>query len=171
MTARTICNGNTKLNFGTCFFTSVTTHRHADKYLLYSPFDDTAFVANLFNTHPCLEPLSEQEKAALDDWLFNSQGDREARAFALWMNSLNANPFVANLFEDLRDGLVLLQTFDAIHPGIVEWKKVNKVPTIRFKKVENTNYAIIIGKSVKYTLVGIQGADITDGSKTLTLGT
>lgn len=141
---RTICNGNSKLNF--------------------------AFIANLFNNCPGLEPLSEQEKAALDDALFNSSGDREARAFALWMNSLGVEPFVYSIFDDLRDGLVLLQTFDAIHPGIVDWKKVNKNTASRFKKVENTNYAVVLGKSLRFSLVNIQGADITDGSRTLTLG-
>ncbi len=44
-----------------------------------NPKLNVAFVANLFNNHPGLEPLSEQEKAALDEWLFNSKGDREAR--------------------------------------------------------------------------------------------
>jgi len=129
-----------------------------------------AFVANLFNKHPGLEPLSETEKAALDDWLFNSQGDREARAFALWLNSLGVDPFVNNLYEDLRDGLVLLQAFHKIHRGSVEWKRVNtKVPLSRFKMVENTNYAVDLGKQFKYSLVGIQGADLTDGIKNLTL--
>jgi plastin-1 len=65
-----------------------------------------------------------------------------------------------------------LQAFDKVHPGSVEWKKVNKSTPItsRFKKVENTNYAVVLGKSLKFTLVGIQGADIVDGNKTLTLG-
>jgi plastin-1 len=68
--------------------------------------------------------------------------------------------------------LVLLQAFDKIKPGSVEWKKVNKATPItsRFKQVENTNYAVLLGKSLKFTLVGIQGSDITDGNKTLTLG-
>ena len=38
-----------------------------------------AFVANLFNTHPGLEKLTEAEMAQLDEWLFSSEGDREAR--------------------------------------------------------------------------------------------
>ena len=66
----------------------------------------------------------------------------------------------------------MLQAFDKIKPGSVEWKKVNKATPItsRFKQVENTNYAVLLGKSLKFTLVGIQGSDITDGNKTLTLG-
>jgi len=88
------------------------------------------------------------------------------------MNSLGVDPFVNNLFDDLSDGLVLLQTLDKVHPGLVDWKKVNiKTPiTSKFKKVENTNYAIALAKSLKYSLVGIQGSDITDGIKNLTLG-
>lgn len=136
-----------------------------------NPKLNLAFVANLFNTLPGLEPLTEEEKAALDEWLFNSVGDRESRAFALWLNSLGVDPFVNNLFEDLRDGLVLLQAMDKIHVNSVNWKVVNrKKPLIRFKMVENTNYVIVLGKSFKYSLVGIQGADITDGNKKLTLG-
>ncbi|TPX44476.1 hypothetical protein SeLEV6574_g04469 [Synchytrium endobioticum] len=144
LTPKTMVEGNPKLNF--------------------------AFVANLFNTHPGLEALNATEKGALDDWLFNSEGDREARAFALWLNSLGVEPFVNNLFDDLSDGLVLLQAMDAVKPGIVDWKKVNSAPiTSKFKKVENTNYVVVLGKALKFSLVGIQGSDITDGIKNLTL--
>jgi len=146
LTPKTLMNGNSKLNF--------------------------AFVANLFNTHPCLAPLSDEERAQLDEWLFSSSGDRESRSFALWMNSLGCDPFVNNLFDDLQDGLVLLQTLDKVHPGLVDWKKVNKQTPItsKFKKVENTNYVIALAKSLNFSLVGIQGSDITDGIKNLTLG-
>ena len=41
---------------------------------------------------------------------------------------------------------------------------------MRFKAVENTNYAIELGKQMHFSLVGVQGADITDGQRTLTLG-
>merc|ERR1711916_281979 len=68
-----------------------------------------AFVANLFNTCPGLAELTEEELADLDLSMFDSEGDREARAFALWINCLGIEPFVRDLFEDLRDGLVLLR--------------------------------------------------------------
>jgi len=129
-----------------------------------------AFVANLFNHHPCLEPLSQQEKDKLDEWLFASEGTREARAFCLWINSLGIEPFVNNLFEDLRDGLIILKVMDIVQPGIVDWTKVNtKHPLNKFKKVENCNYAVILGKQMKFSLVGIGGTDIVDGNQTLTL--
>ena len=57
----------------------------------------------------------------------------------------------------------------------MNWRHVNKRPAhggevMKFKAVENTNYAIELGKQNGFSLVGIQGADITDGQKTLTLG-
>jgi len=137
-----------------------------------NPKLNLAFVANLFNTHPGLEPLTEAEKSKLEEWLFASEGTREARAFALWMNSLGIDPFVHNLFTDLRDGLVILRVMDKVHPGSVDWTKVNtKEPLNKFKKVENCNYAVDVGKKdpFKFSLVGIGGTDLYDGNKTLTL--
>lgn len=79
-----------------------------------------------------------------------------------------------SLFDDLRDGSVLLQAYDKVIPGSVNWKHVNKPregsELMRFKAVENTNYAIELGKQMHFSLVGVQGADITDGQRTLTLG-
>lgn len=135
-----------------------------------NPKLNLAFVANLFNTHPGLEPLSQEELAALEEWLFASEGTREARAFCLWINSLGIEPFVNNLFEDLRDGLVILRVMDAIQPGLVDWKKVNtKLPLHKIKQVENCNYAVDLGKKLKFSLVGIGGTDINSGNQTLTL--
>ncbi|KAJ1656116.1 fimbrin [Dispira simplex] len=136
-----------------------------------NPKLNLAFVAHLFNTYPGLEPLTEEaEKAELDDWLFRSSNEREARAFALWLNSLGVEPFINNLFEDLKNGLALLQAMDKVRPGLVNWRRVNKnIPLSRFKEVENTNYVVDLGKSLRFSLVGIQGADITDGVPTLTL--
>ena len=129
-----------------------------------------AFVANLFNTCPGLDPLSEEEQSAIDDFLFASEGSREARAFCLWINSLGIDPFVNNLFDDLRDGLVILRVMDKVEPGIVNWKQVNqKIPMHKLKKVENCNYAVDLGKQLKFSLVGIGGPDLVDGNQTLTL--
>lgn len=38
------------------------------------------------------------------------------------------------------------------------------------KKIENCNYAVEIGKKLKFSLVGIGGQDIHDCNETLTLG-
>jgi len=126
-----------------------------------------AFVANLFNKLPGLTALEEEELKNLD---FPETGSREARAFQLWINSLGLDPFVTNIFEDLRDGTVLLKIIDKITPGTVNWKRVNQqAPMHRIKQVENSNYAVELGKDLKFSLVGIGGVDITDGNETLTM--
>ncbi len=138
-----------------------------------NPKLNLAFVANLFNTHPGLEPLTEEDKLDIED--FDAEGEREARVFTLWLNSLDVQPTINSLFDDLRDGSILLQAYDKVIPGSVNWRHANKPPAnggemSRFKAVENTNYAIELGKQNRFSLVGIQGADITDGQRTLTLG-
>lgn len=138
-----------------------------------NPKLNLAFVANLFNNHPGLDPLTEEDKLDIED--FDAEGEREARVFTLWLNSLEVQPVVNSLFDDLRDGTILLQAYDKVMPGSVNWRHVNKPPPsggelMRFKAVENTNYAIELGKQSGFSLVGVQGADITDGQRTLTLG-
>jgi plastin-1 len=138
-----------------------------------NPKLNLAFVANLFNNHPGLDPITEEEKADIED--FDAEGEREARVFTLWLNSLDVQPPVQSFFDDLRDGAVLLQAYDKVIPGSVNWRHVNKAPAgggeiSRFKAVENTNYAVELGKQNHFSLVGIQGADVTDGQRTLTLG-
>lgn len=138
-----------------------------------NPKLNLAFVANLFNHYPGLDPIEESEKPEIED--FDAEGEREARVFTLWLNSLDVDPPVVSLFEDLKDGLVLLQAFELVLPGSVSFKHINKKPAnalelSRFKALENTNYAVEIGKANKFSLVGIEGSDIVDGNKLLTLG-
>jgi len=119
-----------------------------------------AFVANLFNTWPALEPV--EYKAPIEE-------TREEKTFRNWMNSLGVDPFVNNLYEDLRSGVILLQLFDKVQPGIVDQKRVNWNPPNTYKKLENNNYALELGKQLNFSLVGIQGNDIMNANKTLTL--
>ena len=65
-----------------------------------NPKLNLAFVANLFNNHPGLAPLEEVEVPQIDD--FDAEGEREARVFTLWLNSLDVEPGVYSLFEDLK---------------------------------------------------------------------
>lgn len=68
---------------------------------------------------------------------------REERAFRMWLNSLELSRFVRYLFDDCRDGLVLLQAMDALKPGSVRWRgRVNLRPRTVYETVENGNYAI-----------------------------
>ena len=95
--------------------------------------------------------------------------------------------------------MAILSAFDKVAPGSVVWRRVSKPRNVpgsqdfsqgppenedeeetgvtpnmpqlsRFKCVENTNYAVDLAKANGMHLVGIQGADIVDGKKTLVLG-
>lgn len=132
-----------------------------------------SFVAQIFNVCPGLH-ITEEKKAEYD--LFNvdidDAGDsREERVFRMWMNSLNIEDmYINNLFYDLQDGVNLLRVFDKVVPGCVNWKRVNKNPTMVFKKVENCNYAVAIARDdFKFSVVNIGGTDICDGKKKLIL--
>ena len=132
-----------------------------------------AFVAQIFNTRPGLEASEEEISAMADMFDDDDENDsREERIFRMWLNSLGMDGvYVNNLFSDLSDGIVLLKAEDKVEPGSVTWKRVNlKLPLkSKFKKVENCNYAVVVGKGMKFSLVGIGGVDIHDGNKKLIL--
>ena len=137
-----------------------------------NPKLNLAFVANVFNNYPGLDPIEEHEKPEIEE--FDAEGERVARVFTLWLNSLDVDPPIVSLFEDLKDGLVLLQAYEKVLPGSVSFKHINKKPAngnelSRFKALENTNYGVEIGKANSFSLVGIEGSDIVDGNKLLTL--
>uniref|UniRef100_A0A2N9EXN3 Calponin-homology (CH) domain-containing protein n=1 Tax=Fagus sylvatica TaxID=28930 RepID=A0A2N9EXN3_FAGSY len=76
--------------------------------------------------------------------------------------------FVAHIFQHR---WVLLETLDKVSPGIVNWKIANKPPIkMPFRKVENCNQVVKIGKQLKFSLVNIAGNDIVQGNKKLILG-
>ncbi|CAI0559720.1 unnamed protein product [Linum tenue] len=100
----------------------------------------------------------------------DTQISREERAFRLWMNSLGNSSYIDNVFEDLRNGWLLLETLDKVSPGIVNWKIANRPPIkLPFRKVENCNQVVKIGKQLKFSLVNIAGNDIVQGNKKLIL--
>jgi len=127
-----------------------------------------AFVANLFNNHPALHADPTAQFEGLD----NLEETREEKTYRNWMNSLGLAPYVNWLYSDLADGLVIFQLYDVIKPGIVNWNRVHKnFSKLRkfMEKLENCNYAVELGKQLKFSLVGIAGKDISDGNPTLTL--
>jgi plastin-1 len=64
-----------------------------------------------------------------------------------------------------------LEVLDKISPGSVNWKQASKPPIIMpFRKVENCNQVIKIGKELKFSLVNVAGNDIVQGNKKLILG-
>lgn len=133
-----------------------------------------AFVAEIFNTRTGLEEVSEAEQKSLADLLGDEDDatSREERVFRQWINSLHLDDMhIENVFDDLNNGLNLLKAIDAVEPGTVKWKKVNKkVPMMKFKKGENCQYAVKLGKDLGFSLVGIGGTNIMDGDKKPILG-
>lgn len=71
-------------------------------------------------------------------------------------------------------GFCIFKLYDVIRPGFVNWKRVvTKFSKLKgmMDQIQNCNYAVELGKQLKFSLVGIQGKDIYDGNQTLTLGT
>ncbi|XP_022852567.1 fimbrin-5-like [Olea europaea var. sylvestris] len=95
---------------------------------------------------------------------------REERCFRLWINSLGITSYVNNLFEDVRNGWILLEVLNKVSPGSVNWKQATKPPIrMPFRKVENCNQVIRIGKQLKLSLVNVAGNDFVQGNKKLIL--
>ena len=127
-----------------------------------------AFVANLFNKYPGLPEPGADEIPELEI----IEETKEEKTYRNWMNSLGVDPYVNYLYSDLQNGVVIFQLYDSIRPGIVNWKRVVR----HFRKlqgmmdqIQNCNYAIELGKQLRFSLVGIQGKDIYDANQTLTL--
>ncbi|EGT32888.1 hypothetical protein CAEBREN_08893 [Caenorhabditis brenneri] len=127
-----------------------------------------AFVANLFNKHPNLPGPDPEVEETVEE----IPETREEKTYRNWINSMGVDPYVSWIYNDLQDGLVLLQLFNAIQPGVVDSKKViTKFRNIggMLAKIQNCNYAVELGKQMGFSLVGVQGKDIVDGNRTLTL--
>ncbi|KAF2292522.1 hypothetical protein GH714_025157 [Hevea brasiliensis] len=129
-----------------------------------------AFVAHIFQHRNGLSSTQTKQMSFLETLPDDTQISREERAFRFWMNSLGNSTYIDNVFEDLRNGWVLLETLDKVSPGIVNWKIANKPPIkLPFRKVENCNQVVKIGKQLKFSLVNIAGNDIVQGNKKLIL--
>jgi plastin-1 len=129
------------------------------------------FTAAIFNECHGLDELTQEEEfdaaKLLED---DDEGTKEERAFRLWMNSLNIEGVMFNnLYEDCKDGNLLLKVIDRVSPGSVNWKHVDDKPNNIFKKKQNCNVAIDSMKKGGFKAPGIGGGDIYDGNKKLTL--
>ncbi|KVH99164.1 Calponin homology domain-containing protein [Cynara cardunculus var. scolymus] len=119
-----------------------------------------AFVAQLFHHRNGLS--NDNNKVSYAEMMKDDeQVSREERCFRLWINSLGISSYVNNVFEDLRNGWILLEVLDKISPGSVNWRHTTKPPIkMPFRKVENCNQAVRIGKMLRFSLVNVAGNDI-----------
>ncbi|RZC46139.1 hypothetical protein C5167_039090 [Papaver somniferum] len=119
-----------------------------------------AFVAHIFHHRNGLT-MDTNKISFAEMMLDDDQVSREERCFRLWINSLGTETYVNNVFEDVRTGWVLLEVLDKVSPGSVQWKKATKPPIrMPFRKVENCNQVVTIGKELNFSLVNVAGSDI-----------
>ncbi|XP_044440839.1 fimbrin-4 isoform X1 [Triticum aestivum] len=133
-----------------------------------SPNLNLAFVAQIFQHRNGLSTDTRQvtltQTSSRDEVILC----REERAFRMWINSLGIATYVNNVFEDVRNGWVLLEVLDKVCPGYVNWKLATKPPIkMPFRKLENCNQVINIAKDLKFSMVNLAGNDIVQGNKKL----
>lgn len=125
------------------------------------------FVSEIFNTKHGLEELTKEEyeaAALLDD---DIDASKEERGFRFWINSLGIEDvFVNNLYEEARDGLVILKVIHRINDQVVDWKRVVHKPRNVFDKNANCMVAEDACRKIKeIKLIGVGGKDLVDGHK------
>jgi plastin-1 len=132
-----------------------------------NPRVNTVFVAELFNAKHGLEELTQEQydaAALLDD--DNTADSKEERQFRMWINSLQIEDcFVVDLYDDVRDGLVLLKVCDKIKPGTVNWAGVSKKPKNVFERNGNCDEAERAATALGVKMIGIGSEDIREGRK------
>lgn len=117
---------------------------------------NSVFVAAIFNVKHGLQELTADEIEAcgiIDD---DIAGSREERALRLWINSMQIeNCFVENLFEEVRDGLVILRVCHRIDETSVDWSKPKMVPKNMFDNNHNCDLAENAMKALGVRMVGV----------------
>jgi len=74
------------------------------------------FVAEIFNTCHGLPPL---EAPPVEE----DEGTKEERMYRLWINSLGIDGVNVNdLYEEVKDGILLCKVVDKLQEGSVNWK-------------------------------------------------
>jgi plastin-1 len=121
---------------------------------------------------PAVSKLAAEISSKLaSDAAAGEGGARESAAVAQWINSLDLDaPHIRSeaLAHELKDGVTLLKALDRVEPGIVNWAKVNSRPgENRYKRVENGNHVINVGKAMDFHLINVAGLDIVDGNAKL----
>ncbi|THG06295.1 hypothetical protein TEA_010051 [Camellia sinensis var. sinensis] len=112
-----------------------------------------AFVAQIFQQRNGLS-MDTKNMSFAEMMIDDAQTSREERCFRLWINSLGVDSYVNNIW-------VILEILDKVYLGSVNWKQATKPPIkMPFRKVENCNQAIRIGKELNFSLVNVAGNDI-----------
>jgi plastin-1 len=101
---------------------------------------NTVYVSYIFNIRHGLQELTAEEYEAAKLVFDDIEGSKEERQFRFWINSLDIDGlYVNNLYEEARDGLLLLKVIAKLEPTAIDWKKVEKNPNNKFKMGINCN--------------------------------
>ena len=73
--------------------------------------------------------------------------------------------FIENLYEEVRDGLVILRVCHRIDNASVDWSKPKMKPKTIFDKNHNCDLAAEAMKFLGVKMIGVDSTDIRDGHK------
>ncbi|PRP88123.1 kinesin-like protein [Planoprotostelium fungivorum] len=138
-----------------------------------NPQKNQMFITNLYLQYPDIEDYANSSSASglekseeLLELMESKDGElQEERAIRVWVNSLDLGYPIPHLSTKIEDGILLLQVLDKVYgKPLVNWKKVNQKPVGIYKKIENCNYAVDLGRELNFSLVGVAGKDFVDKS-------
>ena len=127
-------------------------------------------VALIFYSKTGLKTVTNKQKKEINDILADQDAGEE-KIFRVWINSLNIKNekneeiTIQNLYEESKDGVLLLRVIDKLQPGIVKKKLLQKKPKNVFEQNVNCNEIIDLCKKLHLTIVGTGGAEIREGNK------
>ena len=127
-------------------------------------------VASIFNKITGLKPLNEKQKKEVNNILMD-EDEKEEKMIRIWINSLNLKNekdeeiTINNLYEESKDGILLLRIIEKLKVGVVKWKVVKKKPRNPFDININCNEVIDSCKKLKFSIVGVGSSDIREGRK------
>ncbi|KAJ6236262.1 plastin-3 [Anaeramoeba flamelloides] len=85
-------------------------------------------------------------------------------------NRLPINPENMDIFEELKDGIILCKMINDAIPGTIDERVINTKKLNKFTKVENQNLAINSAKAIGCNVVNIGQSDIEEAKVHLLLG-
>lgn len=85
----------------------------------------------------------------------------------MWINSLGLEDlYVNSLFEECKEGMLLLQVMDHVSPGCVDWTKVEKkAGKNQIKRTMNCSTAVNSAKNMGCKTPGVSGSNIVKGDR------
>lgn len=126
---------------------------------------NTLFCSCIFNTIHGIKPvrIGEFEPAEMLDF---SPGTAEEQQFRLWINSMQIDGAkVGDLFEDVKDGVLLNKVVAHIDARVVDWRMIRTKPKHDLDRNTNHDQMLTSCRALGLKMVGIGASDLTSGDK------